>query len=111
MPILSYLHQLFHADTCDASLPTLRWQERPLHCPRCHSHHTGPWGLYHYRLGLKRYRCTACRRTFNDLTPTLLARRKRSLAHWLLATFLVCLSCSSRRMARERGVHTRTSSR
>jgi hypothetical protein len=36
---------------------------------------------------------------------------KRSLAHWLLATFLLCLACSSRRIAREIGVHIRTSYR
>ena len=28
--------------------------------------------------------------------------------HWMLATFLLCLSCSSRRIARELGVHVRT---
>src|SRR3989475_4937592 len=28
--------------------------------------------------------------------------------HWMLATFLLCLSCSSRRIARELGVHMRT---
>jgi len=109
MPVLSHLHQLFHADTCDAYIHTLRWKDRPLHWPRCQSPNTGPWGTYHYRPGLKRYRCKACRRTFNDLTQTLLAQSKRSLAHWLLATFLLCLSCSSRRIAREVGVHIRTS--
>jgi hypothetical protein len=31
--------------------------------------------------------------------------------HWVLATFLLCLSCSSRRIAREVGVHIRTSYR
>ncbi|HEX2242441.1 MAG TPA: IS1595 family transposase [Gammaproteobacteria bacterium] len=31
--------------------------------------------------------------------------------HWILATFLLCLSCSSRRIARELGVHIRTSYR
>src|SRR5215475_3305268 len=31
--------------------------------------------------------------------------------HWILATFLLCLSCSSRRIARELGVHVRTSYR
>jgi hypothetical protein len=36
---------------------------------------------------------------------------KRSLAHWILATFLLCLACSSRRIAREVGVHIRTSYR
>jgi hypothetical protein len=33
---------------------------------------------------------------------------KRSLTHWILATFLLCLSCSSRRIAREVGVHIST---
>ena len=108
MPILSYLHQLFNADTCNAYLHTLRWQERPLHCPRCQSHDVGPWGAYHYRPGLQRYWCHGCRRTFNDLTHTLLAQSKRALGHWILATFLLCLACSSRRMARELGVHIRT---
>jgi hypothetical protein len=36
---------------------------------------------------------------------------KRSLAHWILATFLLCLACSSRRIAQELGVHIRTSYR
>jgi hypothetical protein len=62
----------------------LRGKGRPLHCPRCHSHNVGPWGTYHYRPGLKRYRCKACRRTFNDLTQTLLAQSKQALSHWIL---------------------------
>jgi len=41
----------------------------------------------------------------------LLAQSKRSLGHWILATFLWCLSCSSRRIARALGVHIRTSYR
>ena len=36
---------------------------------------------------------------------------KRSVMHWILVTFLLCLSCSSRRIARELGVHIRTSYR
>ena len=111
MPVLSHLHQLFCADTCQTYIHTLRWQDGPLHCPRCQSHDVGPWGNYHYRLGLKRYWCHGCRRTFNDLTYTLLAQSQQSLPHWILATFLLCLSCSSRRIARELGVHVRTSYR
>jgi transposase-like protein len=71
----------------------------------------GPWGAYHYRPGCKRSRCKRCRRTVNDLTQTLLSHSQRSLAQWILATFLLCLSCSSRRIARELGVHIRTSYR
>jgi transposase-like protein len=103
MPMLSYVHQLFSAEPCQAYLHTLRWNDRPLHCPRCQSPNIRPWGTYHYRPGLHRYWGKGGRRTCNDLTHTLLAQTKRSLAHWLLATFLLCLSCSSRRMARELG--------
>ena len=113
MSLVSHLHQLFNAETCQSYIHTLRWKERPLQCPRCQSHNVGPWGTYHYQPGLKRYRCKehACKRTFNDLTGTLLDGSKRSLMHWILATFLLCLACSSRRIAREVGVHIRTSYR
>jgi hypothetical protein len=43
-------------------------------------------------------------RPFNDLTNTLRHQRKRSLPHWLLATVLWCLACSSRRIARDVGI-------
>ena len=110
MSIVSHLHHLFNAETCQSSIHTLRWKDRPLQCPRCQSHNVGPWGAYHAQPGLKRYRCKEkdCKRTFNDLTGTLLDGSKRSLRHWILATFLLCLSCSSRRIAREVGVHIRT---
>jgi transposase len=111
MLVRSHLHQLFNVTTCYAYLHTLRWTDRPLRCPRCQSHDVHPWGTYHYRPGLKRYSCHGCRRTFNDLTHTLLAQSQRSLPYWILATFLLCLSCSSRRIARELGVHIRTSYR
>jgi hypothetical protein len=55
MPVLSHLHQLFNAEYCQAYIHTLRWKDRPLHCPRCQSHHIGPWGTYHYRPGCQRY--------------------------------------------------------
>jgi transposase-like protein len=111
MPVLSHLHQLFNAEQCQAYIHTLRWKDRPLQCPRCQSHHIGRWGTYQYRPGCKRYWCHSCKRTFNDLTDTLLHRSKRPLAYWILATFLLCLTCSSRRIAREVGVHIRTSYR
>jgi transposase-like protein len=111
MPVLSYVHQLFNADACHASIHTLRWKDRSLQCPRCQSQDVDPWGHYHYRPGCKRYWCNGCQRTFNDLTDTLLHQSKRLLASWMLATFLLCLSCSSRRIARELGVHISTTYR
>jgi transposase-like protein len=87
MSIVSHLHQLFNAETCQSYIHTLRWKDRPLQCPRCQSHNVGPWGTYHYQPGLKRYRCKDkdCKRTFNALTGTLLDGSKRSLMHWILA--------------------------
>ncbi len=38
MPVLSYVHQLFNVDQCQAYIHTLRWKDRPLQCPRCQSH-------------------------------------------------------------------------
>ena len=110
MSMVSHLHQLFNAETCQSYIHALRWKDRSLQCPRCQSHHVGPWGAYHYQPGLKRYRCKekGCKRTFNDLTGTLLDGSKRSVMHWMLATFLLCLSCSSRRIAKELGIHVRT---
>jgi transposase-like protein len=110
MLTLAHLHQLFSVETCHTYIHALRWKDRPLQCPRCQSHNVGPWGAYHYQPGLQRYRCKEkdCKRTFNDLTGTLLDGGKRSLPYWILATFLLCLSCSSRRIARELGVHRRT---
>jgi transposase-like protein len=111
MAVLSYLHQLFNAEQCQVYIHTLRWKDRPLQCPRCQSPHIGRWGTYQYRPGCKRYWCHSCKRTFNDLTNTLLHQSKQSLPYWIFATFLLCLSCSSRRIARKLGVHISTSDR
>ena len=111
MPVLSSLQQLFTVEQCHAYIHPLRWKERPLRCPRCQSQDVDPWGTYHYRPGCKRSWCNGCKRTFNDLTNPLRHHSKRSLPPWRLATFLLCLACSSRRMAREIGGHIRTSYR
>ena len=110
MALVSQLHHLFNPETCQAYLHRLRWKDRPLQCPRCQSHNGGPWGTSHAQPGLKRYRCKeqGGKRTFHDLAGPLLDGSKRSVMHWVRATFLLCLSCSSRRLAREVGVPIRT---
>ena len=65
MPMLSYIHHLFNADSCHVDIHALRWKERPLQCPRCQSQDVDPWGMYRYRPGCKRYWCNGCQRTFN----------------------------------------------
>ena len=110
MSIVSHLHHLFNPDTGQSYIHTLRWNDRPLPCPRCQSLNVGSWGTYHAQPALKRSHCKeqGCQRTCNDLTGTLLDGSKRSVMPWMLATFLLCLSCSSRRIARELEVHRRT---
>ena len=54
MPVLSYVHQLFNVDQCQAYIHILRWKDRPLECPRCPSQDVDPWGNDHYRPGCKR---------------------------------------------------------
>ena len=61
MSIASHLHQLFNTETCQAYIHALHWKERPLQCPRCQSHHVGPWGTYHYQPGLRRYHLSLSR--------------------------------------------------
>jgi transposase-like protein len=111
MPTLSHVHQRFSVETCHAYIHALRGTDRPFQCPHCHSPEVSPWGTYHDRPGFQRYRGKDCGRTFNDLTKTRFAQSPRSLPHWVMATFLLCLSCSSRRLARELGGHIRPSSR
>ena len=47
MPVLSYVPHLFDANQCHASIHTLRWQDRPLQCPRCQSQDMDPWDFLH----------------------------------------------------------------
>ena len=49
--------------------------ERP--CPHCNSQHIHRWG---YEEAIQRYRCQHCRKTFNSLTGTPLARLKQRIA-------------------------------
>jgi hypothetical protein len=111
MPVFAPRHQRFPADTCHLSIHTLRGHERPRRCPRGPSHDVRPGGMYHDRPGLTRDGGHGCRRPVNDLTHTRWAQRRRSLAHGMRATSLWRLACSSRHLAREVGVHRRTSSR
>jgi hypothetical protein len=56
MSMFSQLHQLFDVHTCYASIHRLSWKDRLLQYPRRQSHNVGPWGGYHNKPGLKRYR-------------------------------------------------------
>ena len=101
MSMVSPLQPLCTADTCQASIHRLRWQDRLLQCPRCQSRNGGLWGTAHAQPGLPRSRGTAPggQRPCNDRTGPRLDGRQRSGLHGIRATFLGGLSWASRRMA------------
>ena len=73
-------------------------------CPQCGSDRVGKWGSANR---LKRYRCTACKATFNALTGTSLAHlHKREL--WGAHAQALVDGISLRKVADRLGVHLET---
>ena len=76
-------------------------------CPHCQSSNVGSWGR---ACGLKRYRCRECRKSFNALTGTPLARlHKRGT--WKTYAQALADSVSVRKAAQRTGVSVPTAFR
>ena len=71
-------------------------------CPHCATTVLQRWG---HASGLRRYRCTTCRKTFNALTGTSLARWRRR-ACWLRYGEALAAGMSLTKAAAHCGVHT-----
>jgi transposase-like protein len=80
---------------------------RPRSCSHCPSDQIVRWGAAH---GLPRYRCLSCRRTFNILTNTPLARL-RNKERWLTYVGTMFEGKSIRKSAAACAVSATTSSR
>src|SRR5437763_9319921 len=76
-------------------------------CPHCAATALQRWGS---ASGLRRYRCTACRKTFNALTGTSLARLRKK-ACWLRYGEALAAGMSLAKAAAHCGVHLTTSFR
>jgi len=76
-------------------------------CPHCQSTNVGSWGR---ACGLKRYRCRECRKSFNALTGTPLARLRKRGA-WKTYAQAVAESVSVRKAAQRTGVSVPTAFR
>src|SRR5947199_9716002 len=76
-------------------------------CPHCAATAVQRWG---YASGLRRYRCTACRKTFNALTGTSLARLRKKEC-WLRYGEALAAGMTLVRAAARCGVHMTTSFR
>lgn len=73
-------------------------------CPHCAGTNIGRWGK---RNDLQRYRCKKCRKTFNSLTDTPLARLRRK-GHWLDYAQCMKEGLSLRKAAAICGIHRNT---
>jgi len=76
-------------------------------CPHCAAARLQRWG---HASGLRRYRCAACRKTFNALTGTSLARLRKK-ACWLRYGEALAAGMSLAKAAAHCGVHLTTSFR
>src|SRR3954452_13401883 len=76
-------------------------------CPHCGAARLQRWGR---ASGLRRYRCQACRKTFNALTGTSLARLRKK-ACWLRYGEALAAGMSLTKAAAHCGVHLTTSFR
>src|SRR5690348_3130784 len=76
-------------------------------CPHCGAGRPQRWG---FASGLRRYRCTACRKTFNALTGTSLARLRKK-ERWLAYGEALAAGMTLARAAAHCGVHMTTSFR
>ncbi|MBD8532350.1 MULTISPECIES: IS1595 family transposase [unclassified Massilia] len=76
-------------------------------CPHCCC---SGWHRHGHANGLQRYRCRQCRRTYNDLTGTPLARL-RLRAKWLDYLDALRVSCPVRAAAEQIKVHRNTAFR
>src|SRR3982750_2293967 len=76
-------------------------------CPHCAATALRRWG---HASGLRRYRCTTCRRTFNALTGTSLARLRKK-ACWLRYGEALAAGMTLAKAAAHCGVHLTTSFR
>jgi len=97
------LAELLNLFVCEASaarfLREVRWAEG-IRCPYCSSEAIIRWAWY--RHAYQRYRCKACRRTFNDKTGTIFSYSRIPLNEWLFLAYLLgCLHISILEASRE----------
>lgn len=103
--LLNHLQKMDNAQTV-SMLIEKRMQTKPT-CPKCGDNKIARWGS---SAGLQRYRCSACRITFNALTGTPLARLRHK-DKWLAYTQQMAGGRSIRSSAKACSVHRNTSFR
>src|SRR5512144_2031262 len=78
----------------------LRWPQGVC-CPHCTSAAVSKQGRDTTQPARQKYRCTACRRYFDDLTGTVFAGHHQPLQVWVLCLYFLELNLSNRQIAQE----------
>jgi transposase-like protein len=92
--------------SASCQLAETRMTENPV-CPHCAHEQVSRWGFAN---GLQRYRCSACRATFNALTDTPLAGLRHK-AKWIAYARQLVEGTSIRKSAAAVGIHPNTAFR
>src|SRR4051812_37588227 len=102
MPSLSLVNLSLLIDDakCHELVRQHRWPDGA-RCPRCGSTSVARHGRDDTQPHRQRYRCTACRGRFDDLTGTALAGHHQPLRVWVLCLYLMGLNLSNRQIAQE----------
>jgi transposase-like protein len=94
------LSSLIDDAKCYALIRQYRWPDG-VRCPHCDSPSVARDGRDDTQRHRQRYRCTACRTRFDDLSGTVLAGHHQPLRVWVLCLYLMGLNLSNRQIAQE----------
>lgn len=99
-----HLQNLLDDAKCYEEVRRRRWPEG-VRCPHCESAEAARQGHDTAQPSRRKYRCTACRRYFDDLTGTVFAGHHQPLRVWILCLYLMGLNLSNRQIAQELGLN------
>ena len=98
------LQSLLDDSKCYDTIRQLRWPVG-VRCPHCESAQVTKQGWDTTQPARQKYRCSGCRRCFDDLTGTVLAGHHQPLRVWVLCLYFMGLNLSNAQIAQELGLN------
>lgn len=99
---------LMSDEVCYEKVRDFRWGQGPVCCPRCDCNVCEDKGKAKKGSHCLAYRCTGCKRYFNDLTGTIFAESNLSLKKWVGCLYLMNMNSSNRQISQELEVSEKT---
>lgn len=95
-----HLHRLIDNARCYEEIRRMRWPYQII-CPSCGSNKIAKRGKNHRHQECRRYRCTNCRKQFDDLSGTVFAGHHQPLKVGFVCLYLMGINLSGRQIAAE----------